>query len=199
MFDYFKKNIVKIIGLALAISAVIIVYTVLTYKPMYESRVSMLIPTQEITSNLVISEGEANMIPSDVIFSRSSLNNYVAIATSDTVLEKSLEQTSIELELKAFKNKIDVDIMSGTHIIEVVVKTDDSKTSYELVKAVEEKFKEKVVEIYEIDSIKTIDEAKEQEDPIEKNLVQQLAIILVATTTISFFTAFFIYSFKENK
>lgn len=198
LFNHFKKNFIKIAITAILISGVLIGYTLITHKDMYQSTTTLLIPTQDAAQTLVIVDGEAIAAPSDVMFSRSTMSNYIEIAKSRSVLNNVIENIDFDLEKKDLEDMMSIKLINGSNILEITVKSENKEEPQLIAQTLADSFKEKIKEIYEIENIKTIDQPEETTEPVESNLLLKSGVIVLGSFLVISFTTFFVYMFKSE-
>ena len=174
------KSILKIlndkkIGIIVIILACIIVgfiYTTFFVSPVYEAT-----STAILTSNSG-EEGQASVTQSEVTLNNSLLSTYRGIATSDSVVSKVISNLGLNISADTLKSQITVTSTTNTQIIKITVKNADPSLAAKIANEIRQVFTDRVAELYDMQNIKPLDDAKVPTTPSNINHAKDLIIFV---------------------
>lgn len=174
------KSILKIlidrkIGIIVIILACIIVgfiYTTFFVSPVYEAT-----STAILTSNSG-EEGQASVTQSEVTLNNSLLSTYRGIATSDSVVSKVISNLGLNISADTLKSQITVTSTTNTQIIKITVKNADPSLAAKIANEIRQVFTDRVAELYDMQNIKPLDDAKVPTTPSNINHARDLIIFV---------------------
>jgi len=140
-------------------------YTVNVQVAMYKSETSIVLANQntDITVN-------------DVSLNKNLLPTYREIIKSRSILDKVIENLSLDLTVEELNKKINVETESDAEIIVVSVKDEDSKVAQAIANEIANIFKEEITNYYPIENVTILDSAVEAEEPYNINILKQYLI-----------------------
>ncbi len=192
LFDYVKERFLMIVIMILAVLVVGCVYSVFVKVPMYRSETSIV---------LVSDDGQAgtqSFTQSDVQLNKSLVTTYKEIVTSRTILEKVIDNLSIDYSYEALQKMITVSNNTNTEIIKITVKNSDKALAADIANEIRSVFSDEIKNIYQIQNVKTVDKATEADKPYNINIVKDIAIYLIIGVVLSLGTVFVIYYFDTT-
>lgn len=174
------KSILKIlidrkIGIIVIILACIIVgfiYTTFFVSPVYEAT-----STAILTSNSG-EEGQASVTQSEVTLNNSLLSTYRGIATSDSVVSKVISNLGLNISADTLKSQITVTSTTNTQIIKITVKNAEPSLAAKIANEIRQVFTDRVAELYDMQNIKPLDDAKVPTTPSNINHARDLIIFV---------------------
>ena len=174
------KSILKIlndkkIGIIVIILACIIVgfiYTTFFVSPVYEAT-----STAILTSNSG-EEGQASVTQSEVTLNNSLLSTYRGIATSDSVVSKVISNLGLNISADTLKSQITVTSTTNTQIIKITVENADPSLAAKIANEIRQVFTDRVAELYDMQNIKPLDDAKVPTTPSNINHAKDLIIFV---------------------
>lgn len=197
IFILLKHHIWKIIiiSILLGIFGYMISSYVLTEK--YESSAIMYISSNKNSSvyeELTYSEYNLNI---------KLVNSYSELCKTNRILSKVLEETDLDISLKALSNMISVNSLNDTEIIQIVVKNTDPEVATIVANAVAEVFTREIPDIIKMDNVQIIDYATMPNKPVEPNIMRNTLIAIFCGMFLSVLVIFVIeyldVSIKERK
>lgn len=152
MFWDRKVGIVIIILLAIVAGYV---YTTFFVSPVYKAT-----STAILTSNTESEEGQSAVTQTEVTLNNSLLSTYRGIATSDSVVSKVISNLGLKISAETLKNQISVTSATNTQIIQITVENADPSLAAKIANEIRSVFTERVAELYDMQNIKPLDDAK---------------------------------------
>ena len=161
MFWDRKVGIVIIILLSIIAGYV---YTTFFVSPVYKAT-----STAILTSNTETTEGQSAVTQSEVTLNNSLLSTYRGIATSDSVVSKVISNLGLNISAETLKSKISVTSATNTQIIQIAVENADAELAAKIANEIRTVFTERVAELYDMQNIKPLDDAKVPNSPSNIN------------------------------
>lgn len=137
---------------AILVGSAVLVYTVNFVTPMYKSSVTLYVNNSNGDSNKVAS--------SDLAVALQLVNTYVNIIQSDTVLEKVIESTGLNLTAKQICGMLSAESVDETEMFKVSITSPDPQMSADIANAIANVAPTEIKKIIEGSSAKVIDYAK---------------------------------------
>lgn len=137
-------------------------YTVKVQVAMYKSETSIVLANQntDITVN-------------DVSLNKNLLPTYREIIKSRSILEKVINNLTLDLTVEELNKKISVKSQNDAEIIIVSVKDEDSKLAQTIANEIAKIFKEEITNYYPIENVTVLDNAVEALEPYNINVIKQ--------------------------
>lgn len=176
------KNILKMfwdkkieILIAILICTVIgFIYTTYFVEPVYTAT-----STAVLANNNADSGDGATVTQNDLSINDKLVSTYRGIATSDSVISKVLLNLGINnINEEALKKQISVTVAKNAQIISFSVQNKDANLSAKISNELRTVFAERAAEIYNIDNIKPLDDAKVPTEPSNINHAKDIVIFL---------------------
>ena len=166
------KNILKMfwdrkIGIIIIILLCIIagyIYTTFFVSPVYTATATAI-----LTSNSEAQEGTTAVTQSEVTLNNSLLSTYRGIATSDSVVSKVISNLGLNISAEELKNQISVTSATNTQIIQITVENADPSLAAKIANEIRQVFTDRVAELYDMQNIKPLDDAKIPTSPSNVN------------------------------
>jgi capsular polysaccharide biosynthesis protein len=162
--------IAVIAAIAVAVSG-IISYFILT--PVYQASTQILVNQQSNEQPVL----DANQIRTNV----EMINTYSVIIKSPTILNKVVEDLSLQQSTDTLTSKITVNSEQNAQVFNLTVQDEDPAQAVKLANAVSETFRSEVPNIMNVDNVKVLSPAvlKENPSPIKPKPLLNIAIALV--------------------
>lgn len=182
------KNIIHIflerkIGILLIILVCFIlgyVYSMYFVNPMYTAT-----STAILTSNTETEEGQTAVTQSEVTLNNSLLSTYRGIATSDSVVSTVISNLGLNISAEALKSQITVTSATNTQIIQISVENADPSLAAKIANEIRKVFTDRVAELYDMQNIKPLDDAKVPTAPSNINHVKDILLFLAGGIVLS--------------
>ena len=146
------------------------IYTTFFVSPVYQAT-----STAILTSNSG-EEGQASVTQSEVTLNNSLLSTYQGIATSDSVVSKVISNLGLNISADTLKSQITVTSTTNTQIIKITVENADPSLAAKIANEIRQVFTERVAELYDMQNIKPLDDAKVPTSPSNVNHMTDIII-----------------------
>lgn len=165
-----KLEIILIIIISIVIGAV---YSYAILKPKYTSYTTLLL-TQVTDSK---SEDNTSITQTDINLNSKLVSTYSDIITSASVLEEVIDGLGIKnLNEETLKNSIKVSTKTDTEMLKITVTNENPNYAAMIANKLTEVFSEKIEDIYKINNVYVVDEAKVDEIPSNVNHIKDIII-----------------------
>lgn len=170
IFSIFWDRKIGIIVIILTCVVIGFIYTTFFVNPVYEAT-----STAILTSNSG-EEGQTSVTQSEVTLNNSLLSTYQGIATSDSVVSKVISNLGLNISAETLKSKISVTSTINTQIIQITVENANAELAVRIANEIRQVFTDRVAELYDMQNIKPLDDAKIPTSPSNINHMRDLII-----------------------
>ena len=168
------------IVLIIAIFAVIgIIYTMGFVIPEYSSYTTLLLVG---SSN---NEDKNTITTTDITLNSKLVSTYSVLIKSTDVVSKVISNLGIDMNAEALKRNISVTSEEDTEVLRITVTDPNPSYAVKIANETAKVFSEKVAEIYKINNVYIVDEAKESSTPSNVNHIKDLAIFVAIGIVVS--------------
>ena len=160
------------IGMAIIILICIIlgyIYTTYFVSPVYTATATAI-----LTSNGESEDTQPSVTQTEVNLNNSLLSTYRGIATSDSVVNKVISNLGLNISAESLKSQISVTSATNTQIINFSVENADPSLAAKIANEIRRVFAERVAELYDMNNIKPLDDAKVPTAPSNINHVKDI-------------------------
>lgn len=188
---YKRKLLIGGVTIIIAILTVLINLFVL--KPVYEAKVSMVVGQEDIMENIAYAYSSDT-----VVLSQKLLKTYSEIATSETVLKKTVKDLGLQYddeEYELFKKKIFVTYKENTQILEISVQDSNPVRAQKIANKLSDNFIEEADEFLPLGEMKLLDKASVPKKAVKPNKT----LNVIVATSITFIVASTIILLKDLK
>lgn len=161
MFWYRKIGIIIIILLCIVAGYV---YTTFFVSPVYEATSKAI-----LTSNTEDGGDSSGVTQTEVTLNNSLLSTYREIATSDSVVSKVISNLGLNISDDSLKSQISVTSATSSQVVQITVENADASLAAKIANEIREVFTERVAELYDMQNIKPLDDAKVPTTPSNVN------------------------------
>ena len=172
IFSILWDRKIGIIVIILACIVIGFIYTTFFVNPVYEAT-----STAILTSNSG-EEGQTSVTQSEVTLNNSLLSTYQGIATSDSVVSKVISNLGLKISAETLKSKINVTSTINTQIIQITVENANAELAAKIANEIRQVFTDRVAELYDMQNIKPLDDAKIPTSPSNINHMKDLIIFV---------------------
>ena len=176
----FLERKIAILIIVLVCIALGYIYTTYFVNPMYTAT-----STAILTSNTETEEGQTAVTQSEVTLNNSLLSTYRGIATSDSVVSTVISNLGLNISAEALKSQITVASATNTQIIQISVENDDPSLAAKIANEIRKVFTDRVAELYDMQNIKPLDDAKVPTAPSNINHVKDILLFLAGGIVLS--------------
>ena len=163
LFDIFWKKKVFILLVTVLFAVLGFGYTKYVVVPEYESLTTLILTKSNNTENNTITGN-------DVTLNQQLVATYTELIKTNNIIREVLKNLdNINIEEETLRNNITVRLVTSTQLIEISVKNSNPKVAKDLTNEIAKVFIEKAKDIYKLDNLQIVDEAKEEEQPYNIN------------------------------
>ena len=147
-----KKWIILLI--ILLITSIGMIYSFYFIEPKYESSTTLILGRINASSENgdILNDGE-EITQSEININSNLVATYSELIKSKTLIQKVIDNLSLNLSEQAVRNSINVSRISETELIEIKVRNTDKNLASQIANEIAEVFSEKIEEIYNISRI----------------------------------------------
>ena len=171
IFNMFWDRKIGIIVIILLCIVAGYVYTTFFVSPVYKAT-----STAILTNNTEGEDGKTAVTQTEVTLNNSLLSTYRGIATSDSVVSKVISNLGLKISAETLKNQISVTSATNTQIIQITVKNADPSLAAKIANEIRSVFTERVAELYDMQNIKPLDDAKVPTTPSNVNHAKDIVM-----------------------
>ncbi len=165
-----KKNIIIIAAAAIVFGLVGFLVSTFAMTPQYRASAMLIVNSRQI-------DGTQSSVTSDQLNSASKLvDTYAVILTSDTVLEKTIDQLDLDMTYSQLANKVSISAVDSTQVMRVSVQDADPELAREIVANIVEQAPEVIINTVKAGSVEIISEAKAGTAPVSPNITRNTAL-----------------------
>ena len=172
-----KKLIQIFIDRKIGIIIIILLCTILgfVYTTYFVSPVYQATATAILTSNAETDDGNGSLTQTEVNLNNSLLSTYSSIATSDTVISTVIRNLGLSVEnIEGFKKNVSVTSETNNQVIRISVENDNPELAAKIANEIRTVFSQKVTELYDMENIKPLDDAKVPNEPSNINHIRDI-------------------------
>lgn len=147
-------------------------YTTFFVTPVYQATSTAILTTN--TNNE--EPGQTSVTQSEVTLNNSLLSTYREIATSDSVLSKVINNLGLNISNTALKGQITVTSATNSQVIQITVENANAELAVRIANEIRQVFTDRVAELYDMQNIKPLDDAKIPTSPSNINHMRDLII-----------------------
>lgn len=164
IFNTLWKKKIEIILIICIFITMGIVYTFNFVTPEYTSSITMVLVS---TNN--DSEKNSTITTTDINLNSKLISTYSKLIKSKTVLKDVITNLGLNIDIEDLKSNITVSSINKTELIEVKVSNDSNEIATQIANEIAKVFKEKVKEMYNINNVEIMSEAKIEMEPSNIN------------------------------
>ncbi len=157
-------------------------YTFYLTEPVYQSDTSLYVGKKVDTQGAIAYN--------DLILADRLVNDYRELVKSRLVTGMVIKELDLEMTSGTLARMINVNSKKDTRLIEITAENTDPEMAMKTANKIAEVFKEKVVEIMDVENVKVIDQAILPTSPVRPNVRLNLAISLVLGFMLGVFIVF---------
>lgn len=183
IFNMFWDRKIGIIVIILLCIVAGYVYTTFFVTPVYEATSTAILTSNNESSS--DEGGTAGVTQTEVTLNNSLLSTYREIATSDSVVSKVISNLGLNISDDALKSQITVTSATNSQVIQITVENENASLAAKIANEIRQVFTDRVAELYDMQNIKSLDDAKVPTSPSNinhtKDIVMFAAIGVVLT------------------
>lgn len=183
LFSLFWSKKILIILITLILILIGIIYSYFFVTPEYTASTNLVL-VQSSTSTA--QSGEAGITSADLNINSKLVSTYSELIKRDVILGQVAKNLNMsEEETAKIKNKISVNSVKDTELIEITVRDEDPNHAAQVANEIATVFSEKIVEIYKISNTYLLDRAKVPTVPSNVNHMKDIIIFALIGIVIS--------------
>ena len=187
LFDFVKNKIGLLIIITVGICLLGCVYGLILQKPMYRSY-----------TTVILSGTEQTITQSDVTLNKNLVDTYAEIVKSRRVLDQVINELDLDSSYNSLTNKISVSAVNNTEIIKIMVIDENPVDAKNIANITANFFAKEVVDLYNMNNVNILDEAIEEDNPYNINVLKQVVIYFMVGLIIACGVLFVIFYFDRT-
>lgn len=165
-----KKNLLGLIALTVLFAASGYLLSAFVMTPQYEASATMIVNSREDAAS------QTN-ITSDQINSATKLvDTYSVILTSDTVLDKTIEDLDLDMDYEDLLGKVTVESVNSTQVMKISAQDEDPQLAQQIVASIVEQAPDIIIQTVKAGSVEVISQPKAGENPVSPRKMMNTAI-----------------------
>lgn len=181
--DYFRivrKRLWLIVLIVVLGCTLVGVYSIFVKKPVFEASTKIVVNqtgTQSVNDQLDLNQINTNI---------QLINTYKEVIKTPAILDRVAEEyPKFELNAEQLAKMVNVNSVNNTQVMTIVVRDTSYVKAAEIANAISAIFQEEIPSIFNVQNVSILNEAKTEPDnrpqPVEPNIVLNLAIALVVS------------------
>lgn len=168
-----RKRVRMIALITLIAAAVSSIVTFFILTPIYQASTQILVNQAQSDQPYV----DVNQVRSNI----ELINTYNVIIKSPTILEKVIEDLSLERSYEELNQQVNVSSAQNSQVIEITVQDPDPSKAADIANTIATVFQNEIVEIMNVDnvSILSVAEVADKPSPVKPNPTLNIAIAIV--------------------
>lgn len=196
-FAFWKKKIWLI--LAIVIGAIIgFACTKYAIVPEYASSVRMVLAKSSGDVASALTDASVGITQSDITLNQKLITTYGEIIKSKKICNTVIDNLKLDMTYNELYKCINVSSVKDTEIILLKITTRDPVLSAKIAKEMMNVFRDTINQIYNIKNIIILDEAEENDKPVNVNYTKNIVIFAFAFFAVSAIVIFLIYYFDNT-
>ena len=174
IFNMFWDRKIGIIVIILLCIVAGYVYTTFFVTPVYEATSTAILTSNNESSS--DEGGTAGVTQTEVTLNNSLLSTYREIATSDSVVSKVISNLGLNISDDALKSQITVTSATNSQVIQITVENENASLAAKIANEIRQVFTDRVAELYDMQNIKSLDDAKVPTSPSNINHTKDIVM-----------------------
>lgn len=192
IFYMMRTKVVFILLITVVTGVIAGCFTHFFIDPTYSSTVKLY-----VYSNTNRVDTDTSITPNDITASQELVNTYVYVLQSDTVLDKVIQDLSLNTSVESLKKLVSAKAVEDTLAFQVTVNSKDREMSAKIANSIAKIAPDEIVRVIKAGGVEVIDYAKVPSSPSSPNLKKNILVGALAGFLISFL-AFFIYEMFDT-
>lgn len=153
-------------------------YTKFMVKPEYQSKATLV---------LTKSKDNGTITQTEITLNQQLVATYTELIKTSNILGQVIENLGYEdVDKTDLKERVSVKLVTSTQLIEISVKHPDPEKAKALTNEIAKVFMEKVKDIYHLENISLVDEAKIPNNPYNINHIKDVLMFIIIGVIVSF-------------
>lgn len=138
--------------------------------PQYQAAATLIVNSREDQTG-------QTYITNDQITSAAKLvNTYSVILTSDTVLEKTIEDLGLDMTYQQLVKKVSISSVNDTQVMRITVQDADPQLAQDIAASIVEQAPEIIIQTVKAGSVEVISQAKAGQNPVSPSLKKNVSV-----------------------
>ena len=168
-----RKHILALAATTLAFALVGGLVTKFAITPQYEASATLIVNSREDQT------GQAYITNDQITSATKLVNTYAVILTSDTVLEKTIEDLGLDMSYGQLVSKVSIQAVNDTQVMKITVRDADPQLAEEITASIVEQAPEMIIQTVKAGSVEVISQAKAGQNPVSPSLKKNTAVAAV--------------------
>ena len=173
--NFIKKKIYIVLVSILLIVLLGIFYTCAFKKPVYEAQVASVLNVGILKQDT----NDMNISTDAVAINRELLNTYIEIIKSEKIANLVIGKLQLDCTSQELKGKVEVENEENSQFINMKVKANSAEEAIQIANTMVNMAKEEIVQLYGVDALAIIEEAKITNNAENMNLLKDIIIYFV--------------------
>lgn len=183
LFQMFWNKKIHILLITLIFIVIGTIYTIGFVTPMYTSSTTLVLAASDKPTDA--NKLTSTITTTDVTLNSKLVETYRVILQTNDVLREVISNLRINISEEEIKNNITVSAVENTEVIEISVKNENASNAAKIANEIAKVFSKKVGEIYNINNVYILDEAKVSTNPSNINHMKDIVIFAFIGIVIS--------------
>lgn len=183
LFQMFWNKKIHILLITLIFIVIGTIYTIGFVTPMYTSSTTLVLAASDKPTDA--NKLTSTITTTDVTLNSKLVETYRVILQTNDVLREVISNLRINISEEEIKNNITVSAVENTEVIEISVKNENASNAAQIANEIAKVFSKKVGEIYNINNVYILDEAKVSTNPSNINHMKDIVIFAFIGIVIS--------------
>lgn len=192
LFLLLKKHFLVLIAATVALAVLGGLYTKFLITPQYQATATLIVNSREDQT------GQSYITNDQITSSAKLVNTYAVILTSDTVLEKTIEELDLNMTYQQLVKKVSISSVNDTQVMRITVQDADPQLAQEITASIVEQAPGIIIQTIKAGSVEVISQAKAGQNPVSPNLKKNVAVSAVIGFVLCF-AFFFVRHLLNNK
>ena len=180
LFEIFWSKKVQIILIILIFAVIGIIYTMGFVTPEYSSYTTLLLAGSGNKNS-----NTTTITTTDITLNSKLVSTYSVLIKSTDVVSQVVSNLGIDMNVEALKRNISVTSEDDTEVLRITVTDKNPSYAAKIANEIANVFSEKVAEIYNINNVYVVDDAKESTTPSNINHTKDVAIFIAIGIVVS--------------
>ncbi len=165
-----RRRVVIIAAVTAFLVIVTAVVNFFVFKPVYQADTSLYVGKQ-------VNDTQNVLAYNDIMLNTQLVKDYREFAKSRLVTGTVINELNLKgITLKSLAGKIGVSLKNDTRLIQITVRDQDPQLAEDIANKTADVFKEKVVELMDVENVQVIDRAQYSGTPVKPHKVRNMVI-----------------------
>ena len=171
IFLLLKKHLLALIAVTVLFALLGYLVSALFIAPKYEASATMIVNSREDAS------AQTNITSDQINTATKLVDTYSVILTSDTVLDKTIEDLGLDMTYKELLNEVTVESVNSTQVMKISVVDTNPQRAQQIVQSIVDQAPDIIIQTVKAGSVEVISQPKAGEDPVSPKKMRNAAIV----------------------